>query len=140
MIKKVKGENVQVDIIVPYNPLLSLRYQAHINVEVVYSVQAVKYLYKYISKGQDRIIMSMRDEDGDSFQVEDEVENFMNARYISASEALWKIYGFPIHQKYPPVEKLPCHLPNQQQVFSEDGQAEQVIQKGPPVTKLTSYF
>ena len=29
--------------VVPYNPLLSLRYNAHINVEVVYSTKCVKY-------------------------------------------------------------------------------------------------
>ena len=40
-------------------------------------------------------------EDG---HAEDEVKNYMNARYISASEALWKIYGFPIHEKHPPVD------------------------------------
>ncbi|CAI9718383.1 Hypothetical predicted protein [Octopus vulgaris] len=32
---------------VPYNPFLSLRYQCHISCEVVHSVKAVKYLYKY---------------------------------------------------------------------------------------------
>ena len=59
---------------------------------MVYSVQGVRYLYKYITKGQDRFIMSMRDEE--NRHVEDEVENYMNACYISAIEALWKIYGF----------------------------------------------
>lgn len=34
------------------NPLLSLRYDAHLNCEGV-SVEAVKYLYKYITKGAD---------------------------------------------------------------------------------------
>ena len=38
--------------VVPYNPLLSLRYKAHINVEVVHSAKAVKYLYKYFTKRQ----------------------------------------------------------------------------------------
>ena len=142
VIKRIKGEDVTVDnsFVVPYNPFLSLRYKAHINVEVVYSVQAVKYLYKYITKGQDRIIMTIRDEENGTSHVEDEVENYMNARYISASEALWKIYGFPIHEKHPPVEKLPCHLPNQQQVLFEEHQVAQVVQQGPPVTKLTAYF
>ena len=120
-----------------YNPLLSLRYKAHINAEVIYSVQAVKYLYKYITKGQDRIIMSVRDEKHG--HVEDEVENYMNACYISASKALWKIYEFLIHKKHPPVEKLPCHLPNQQQVLFAEHQVEQVVQQGPPVT-TNAYF
>ena len=101
-------------------------------------MQAVKYLYKYITKGQIGIIMSMRGEKNG--HVEDEVENYMNAHYISASEALWKVCGFPIHEKHPPVEKLPCHLLNQQQVLFEEHQAEQVLQLGLPVTKLTAYF
>ena len=45
--KRVKGEDAIVDnsFVVPYSPLLSLCYKAHINVEVLYLVQAVKYLY-----------------------------------------------------------------------------------------------
>ena len=60
--------------VVPYNPLLSLRYKAHINVEVVHSAKAVKYLYKYITKGQDRVIMQLN--------PDDEVDQYQNARYI----------------------------------------------------------
>ena len=45
---KNKRGNVTIEIInsniVPYNTLLSLRYNAHVNVEVVNSDQAVKYL------------------------------------------------------------------------------------------------
>ena len=47
---------------------------AHINVGILQSVQAVKYL------------------DGDV----DEITNYQNARYISASEAFWRLYGFEI--------------------------------------------
>ena len=37
--------------VVPYNPILLLKFQCHVNVEIVGSVGAVKYLYKYITKG-----------------------------------------------------------------------------------------
>ena len=59
---RVKGANFVLDnsFVVPYNPLLTLRYEAHINVEIVHSVQAVKYLYKYVTKGQDQIIMLLK--------------------------------------------------------------------------------
>ena len=89
---RVRGTEVNLDksSMVPYNPLLLLRYQAHVNVEVVHSVQAVKYLYKYITKGQDRVILSMRGGGGEETAL-DEVDTFLNARYISTSEALWRI-------------------------------------------------
>jgi hypothetical protein len=50
--KKVGSQQFTVDnsFVVPFNPYLSLRYQAHLNVEVVHSIQAVKYLYKVIVK------------------------------------------------------------------------------------------
>ncbi len=74
-------------LVVPYNPYLSLSYDAHINVEICVSPTAAKYLFKYIHKGPDR---QMVDVDYD------EVNNFQNMRSIGASEACWKICGFPI--------------------------------------------
>ncbi|XP_064631618.1 uncharacterized protein LOC135489918 [Lineus longissimus] len=135
---QIHGEEYTVDnsFVVPYNPYLSLRYSAHINVEVVHSIQAVKYLYKYITKGQDRVMLQLTD----WTTVHDEIETYLNARYISASEAFWRIYNFPLHQKYPPVEKLPCHLPGEQVVLFEPNAAANTVQNGPPITKLTAFF
>ena len=49
--------------IVPYNPYLSLKYNCHINVEICTSSKATKYLYKCVSKGGDRAMMTV-DKDG----------------------------------------------------------------------------
>ncbi|GKA10537.1 hypothetical protein Tco_0689970 [Tanacetum coccineum] len=38
-------------------------------------------------------------------------------RYLSAYEAAWRIYGFDIHYRTPPVERLPFHLQDEQSVF-----------------------
>lgn len=40
--------------VVPYNKWLSQKYNCHINVEVCASIEAVKYIYKYVYKGPDR--------------------------------------------------------------------------------------
>ena len=40
--------------VVPYNPYLSAKYNCHINVEIYASVEAVKYIHKYIYKGHNR--------------------------------------------------------------------------------------
>ncbi|GBN42001.1 hypothetical protein AVEN_8824-1 [Araneus ventricosus] len=39
--------------VVPYNPWLSKKFNAPINVEVCASIKSVKYLYKYVYKGHD---------------------------------------------------------------------------------------
>ena len=45
--------------VVPYNPALSRKYGCHLNIEVVTSIKAVKYLYKYTYKGHDRVAMDI---------------------------------------------------------------------------------
>ncbi|XP_028782636.1 uncharacterized protein LOC114738734 [Neltuma alba] len=101
--------------VVPYNPLLLRRFQAHINVEKCNQSTAIKYLFKYISKGNDRVVAGIFDDNGG--RVFDEIQQYYNCRYISACEASWRIFGFDIHHRHPSVERLSFHLPNQQAVI-----------------------
>lgn len=43
-----KGHVIDNRWVVPYNPYLTLKYEAHINVEICISLTSVKYLYKYV--------------------------------------------------------------------------------------------
>ena len=61
----------------PYKPTLSLRFQAHINSEIVHCVQAVKYLYKYITKRQERVLLG--------FGEDSENDTFLQVRLFGAS-------------------------------------------------------
>jgi len=75
--------------VVPYNPYLSAKYGAHINVEIATSITSVKYLYKYVYKGGDRAIAEI----GGQQQVQqgqqlerDETKLYIDGRYVSAPE------------------------------------------------------
>ena len=142
--KLVKGKPVVVDnsCVVPYNSYLSRKYNAHINIEFVGSVVAVKYIYKYITKGPDRCMMSTKPEGTKNMEPEqiNEVEQFVDARYLGASESVLKILRFSVHYRSHGVDKLPCHLPGEQSVFFNEGEEEKVLQAGPPQTKLTEFF
>jgi hypothetical protein len=56
---KVRGCEVRVNnyYIMLYNPYLSRKYAAHINVEICNSVKAIKYIHKYIYKGTNQITL-----------------------------------------------------------------------------------
>ena len=43
-----------------FHRFLLAKFQAHINVEVIGSVGAIKYLFKYITKGQDKVRLSLQ--------------------------------------------------------------------------------
>ena len=66
------GDEVDNRWIVPYNPYLSVRYNAHINVEICASVKSVKYLYKYVYKGHDKAMIVIQ-KDGQEIKKYDEV-------------------------------------------------------------------
>ena len=64
--------------VVPHNPRLLKEFDCHMNVEICCDIRAVKYLYKYVYKGVDKVSMVVVSEDDDS--VQDEISSFQSAR------------------------------------------------------------
>ena len=110
---KKSGTELHNGYVVPYNPGLLRMFQSHINVEWCNQVGSIKYLFKYINKGPDRSTVGLEEEDVD------EIKEYYDCRYLSACEAIWRIYGFDIHYRFPPVERLPFHLEGEQSVIFE---------------------
>jgi hypothetical protein len=101
---------------VPYNPLVLLEWDGHINFEVAFTVNVFLYLYKYIFKGPDKGRFSIVTEDVD------EIDDYLQGRYLSCIEASYRILGYDISRKEPGVMHLPIHLPgqNRPQFFHAD--------------------
>ena len=136
----VRGVQMDSRNVVPYNPYLTLKYNAHINVEVCTSLHAIKYIYKYIFKGFDCANISIRS-DGNPELRYDELSNYISCRYVSAPEAMWRLRESPMHDRSHAVMRLNVHLPNQQTVVFEAGHEEEALlaaQTGK--TKLERWF
>lgn len=99
--------------VVPYNPYLLLKYRSHINVEVCASVQAIKYIHKYVYKGADRTTIAVT-------ATDDEIARYVHCRYICPCESIWRLFEFPTHQEFPPIQHLAVHLQGEQIVYFPD--------------------
>ena len=134
---KVHGQEMELDNswVVPYSPLLCKMFQAHINVEFCNSIKSIKYVCKYINKGSDMAVYTLEDKEGDR----NEVAKYETGRYISSNEAVWRILGFPIHERHPTVVHLSVHLENGQRVFFTEENAARIAEE-PPNTTLTAFF
>ncbi|CAB3241119.1 unnamed protein product [Arctia plantaginis] len=119
---------------VPYSPLLSKTYKAHINVELCSSVKSIKYICKYGNKGSDLAIFEVQ-----NINKNDEIARYQMGRYISSNEAIWHILSFPIHERDPAVQHLAIHLENGQRVYFTE---ENVLQRAfeAPKTTITEFF
>jgi len=123
-IKQKDGNNkfVETEIdnqyIVPYNPYLLMKYDCHICFDIVTANAVVSYIYKYCYKSADmtkaRILY-----DGD------EIEAYKSVRYISSSEAMWRIFGFDVQSRSPTVILLFVHLENEQIAIHEEDATEE---------------
>ena len=69
----------------------------------------------------------------------DEVQTYQAGRYVSSNEAVWRILGFPLHERHPAVQHLAVHLENGQRVyFNENNFHDRLL--NPPLTTLTAFF
>jgi hypothetical protein len=55
-----RAEGVDNRYIVPFNPFLSTKFNCHINLEVTQGTHTVKYIFKYVYKGQPLITAELR--------------------------------------------------------------------------------
>ena len=118
--------------IVPYTPYLLEFWDGHLNVEVCTSIKAVKYLYKYTYKGPDRACVE---------HARDEIADFLDARYVGAPEAAWRLLEFELHGRSHQVERLPVHLPMQQTIQFQTGLERQYVERAlSRRTKLEAWF
>ncbi|XP_071694640.1 uncharacterized protein [Rutidosis leptorrhynchoides] len=122
-----QGQELDNRNVVPYNPLLLKKYQAHINVEWCNQVGAIRYLFKYIHKGNDRVTAGVCDEDTD------EIKQYYDCRYISSCEAVWRMLAFDINHRNPTVIRLAFHLEDQHSVIFDETQLLEDVLEDPSV-------
>nr|GEU89446.1 hypothetical protein [Tanacetum cinerariifolium] len=96
---------------------------------------SIKYLFKYINKGPDRVSAELYEPATtiDSEQIQkpvDEIKAYLDCKYLSACEAVWRLFGFDVQYRTPSVERLSFHLPGEQQVlYDENSDLETVLHK-----------
>lgn len=137
---------------IPYNVYFSLKFNAHINVEVCTSAKPVAYLYKYVFKGSDSAGVSATTargvngpvQAGDTSPAVDECTTYHEGRWVGSCEAAWRILGLPLGEIKPPVARLQVHLEDMQRVVIDpDGRtttAQLTESEAIRQTTLTEYF
>lgn len=147
--KRIKGghtvnvRNFDLDNswVVSYNPYLSRKYNAHINVEVCSSVKSVKYIFKYVYEGHDAAIVQMSTTDGTGAFNWDEIQTFLDTRYVGTAESMWRLSKYEMSHRSHAIERLPVHKPQQQTVVFEERAQENMPRAAERNgTKLTKWF
>ena len=100
------------------------KFDCRINVEVCSSVKAVKYIYKYVHKGHDRIHFCINADRAAASSAPsvsassttsatpsvsdpvDEIKDYQTGRWVCAVEAMWRIYLLPLSEMHPSVIHL----------------------------------
>jgi hypothetical protein len=135
--------------VVPYNMSLIKQYNAHINVEWCNKSNMIKYLFKYVTKRSDRARIyfevtarTSNGSPGPQLPPRNEIQEYMDARFLTACEALCRAFEFDIHYRMPPVERLWVHLPGMNHVRYEPDADQRALADSPEAksTMLTEWF
>ncbi len=111
--KRGKTHTMTNQYVVPYSAKLLLKYNCHINVEICSTIRSVKYLYKYVYKGNDRTMAKLT---GKKKELKNEIQQYIDCRYISSIEGAYRTFEFTLHARAPTVLPLMVHLPGRTNV------------------------
>jgi len=139
--KRPGGYIVDNRYVVPYCPTLLIIFNCYINVEVVSSINLVKYLYKYIYKGHDIAVITIEPMTENVIIDYNEIYNYIEVRYVEPVEACWRILSKKLQDKSHATMRLQVHLPNKQNIIIENKSTEDAITTAlNQVTILIDYF
>ncbi|XP_012828257.1 PREDICTED: uncharacterized protein LOC105949497 [Erythranthe guttata] len=72
-------------------------------------------------------------------EIRDEIKMYYDCRYLSACEAMWRLFNIDIHYRDPSVIRLSFHLPDHQPiVFNENQSLQSVLDR--PSAKKTMFL
>ncbi|XP_072084297.1 uncharacterized protein [Arachis hypogaea] len=97
-----------------------------------YNGRTVKKRECYVYKGNDRVTATLYNAGdwSEATQVVDEIRNYYDCRYISACEAVWRLFGYEIQEKEPFVIRLPFHLVIEQPVvYGEISNVNDIVER-----------
>lgn len=138
---RVRGQRIECQFdnrfVVPYCPELLREFRSHLNVEVCATVKAIKYVVKYLMKGSDMVAYRIAREQGRN--TDNEIDMYLLGRYIGPMEAANTLFGFEVHNRYPPVVRLAVHLPDDEIVFFTVNTAREAAAQR-KMTTLTAFF
>ncbi|XP_052185281.1 uncharacterized protein LOC127796918 [Diospyros lotus] len=71
-----------------------------------------------------------------------EIQQYLDARYIGPPEVAWRIFGHPLHAEMPTVVRLALHLPGMHRVVFNPEESLETIQSrvGQQMSTLTGFF
>lgn len=127
--------------IVPYNKQLLLKYNCHINVEVCSSLKSIKYLHKYVYKGPDSATVRITVSNSEVVTTQDEIEDYVETRYIGSPEAAWRLQKNMLHFKSHSIQRLSVHNDGEKSVVFEEGNEEEALATAEEnMTTLEAFF
>nr|KAJ0205166.1 hypothetical protein LSAT_V11C500246540 [Lactuca sativa] len=92
----VRGAELDNKWVVPYNPYLLCKFDCYVNFEICSTIKAVKYIYKYICKGCDKISFAVSS--NDHHDTINEIDQFQ------AGEIKLAVIHLPLHlEDYQPI-------------------------------------
>jgi len=105
------------------------------NVEVCTTVKSVKYIFKYIHKGNGAAHVEIRQ----NYRNHGEILQHLNACYVRPHQAVFRIMQYEMREKSHTIIRLAVHLPLQQNVYYHNGNEQRALQVG-RATTLTAFL
>ncbi|PIC11538.1 hypothetical protein B9Z55_029018 [Caenorhabditis nigoni] len=105
-------------------------------------VAAWIYVIEFQKRGTSRAAIHIyTDKNGVEHMTENEVNSYLDTRYVCAPESIWHIFDFRMSDRSTPVMQLKVHLKNAQGVVYKEGEEKDAAQRGQlRDTTLTAWF